>query len=796
MITKFKSINNLAIFQNFDWDSNLRDSGNNVISFKDINIFYGRNYSGKTTLSRIVRALETGKISDKYENPEFEVCFAGESDATQSELNAHGKKIRVFNEDFVKENLRFIVNSNESITPFAILGGNATIEEEIVALKSELGVNEEGNESGFYLELKNAISTSETASKNHQTENNKLEQQLTDKATNRIYGIKYKSEKFGDQNYTKAKLESDAMVVMDASFTPLTDDEVAVNLKLLDERVNQDIQSIAKSSIDIKSINEKVEKLITKPISSSDKIEQLVKDSILNRWVKEGRQIHKGKFEKCSFCGSDISEARWKVLDSHFDEESEKLEKEIDLLIREIENSIIYIDSQIQIDKNLFYSKFHSNLDRLILLRNSIINSIKAEFIRAKNELQERKDDLLNPKIHNEIIDNSKRLEWCWKIFDSTRLSANSYSKSLGNEQARAKKSLRLREVSDFVNTVQYSQTLTKIKELKIISESTILKKREIGQKIKSHLALIRGKERLMNDEEKGALKVNEYLNNFFGHDFLTLQALEDIDQSDGKKIRFEIVRNGKKAHHLSEGECSLIAFCYFMAKLEDVDTKGSKPIIWIDDPISSLDSNHIFFVYSLLNSEIVSKRIFEQLFVSTHNLDFLKYLKRIKLEKNKYEFFIVARDGNHSYIRLMPSYLKDYTTEFNYLFEQIYKCANATDLTDENHHLFYNFGNNARKFLEALLFYKYPSRIDNQTTNANSKRLLMYFGDDHQAAVLTERVNNELSHLEEIFDRGMIPIEIPELKKVAQFILYKMEHKDREQYEALLESIGVEIAT
>ncbi len=39
-----------------------------------------------------------------------------------------------------------------------------------------------------------------------------------------------------------------------------------------------------------------------------------------------------------------------------------------------------------------------------------------------------------------------------------------------------------------------------------------------------------------MNDEEKGALKVNEYLNNYFGHEFLTLQALKETDQQDGKR--------------------------------------------------------------------------------------------------------------------------------------------------------------------------------------------------------------------------------------------------------------------
>lgn len=94
--------------------------------------------------------------------------------------------------------------------------------------------------------------------------------------------------------------------------------------------------------------------------------------------------------------------------------------------------------------------------------------------------------------------------------------------------------------------------------------------------------------------------------------------------------ICFEIIRDGRKAYHLSEGECRLLAFCYFLAKLDDIDTKGTKPILWIDDPISSLDSNHIFFIYSLILEEVVTKNKFEQLFISTHSLDFLKYLKRL----------------------------------------------------------------------------------------------------------------------------------------------------------------------
>ncbi|MGL3000485.1 AAA family ATPase [Flavobacterium sp. RSSB_23] len=794
MITKFKSITNLAVFQNFVWDATIRDDGNNVVLFKPINIFYGRNYSGKTTLSRIIRALETGNISDKYENPQFEVSIQDISDVTQTNLTTHGKKIRVFNEDFVKDNLRFIINSDENITPFAIIGGNAIIEEEIKKLKEDLGQEENTeqviNASGFYLELKNASVTATTALLAYQTENNNLTQQLSYKATNNPNGIKYKSEKFGDQNYNINKLQNDIASVLETSFQPLTDDEVTQKQNLLNEKTNPDIPGIVKPNLDLNTLNTKAKELITKSISSSNKIEQLLKDAILNRWVKEGRQLHKDKLEQCSFCGNDISEERWNELDSHFDEESEKLEKEIDALITEIENSIRNVDILLQINKNAFYSKFHSDLDTLILQRQKAIDSIKSELNRVKEKLIERKNDLLSSKTYDDIIDNSQQVEDCWTAFETLRTQANEYSNSLGTEQAEAKRLLRLREVNDFVTTIQYTTVTTRIQTLKATSDTEAQNKQAVEDKIKQQITQIEDKERLMKDEEKGALKVNEYLNNFFGHDFLTLQALEEADVLGGKKIRFEIVRNGKKAHHLSEGECSLIAFCYFMAKLEDVETKGSKPIIWIDDPISSLDSNHIFFVYSLINAEIIAKMEFEQIFISTHNLDFLKYLKRLPnaLNKNQCAYFLISREKEESRIRIMPRYLKDYVTEFNFLFHQIYMCSTADPDDEEQHSLFYNFGNNTRKFLEAFLYYKYPN------ANDQIEKLTKFFGENRQASTMTDRINNELSHLEGLFERSMIPIDAPEMKKTATFILNKIKEKDNEQYEALLLSIGVEI--
>ena len=793
MITKFKSINNLAVFQNFEWDSTIRDKGNNVVLFKPINILYGRNYSGKTTLSRIVRALETGNLSDKYDNPQFEVCITGASDCTPNNLETHGKRIRVFNEDFIKDNLRFTINPDDSVTPFAIIGGNTTIEDEIQKLKNELGEEENTDEeidaSGYYLELKNVSATAENAHQAFREAEKVLSDQLTYKATNNPDGIRYKSEKYGDQNYNINKLKNDINIVLEATFQQLTDHQVNQKINLLQERANPDIPESPKPIIDLNTLNVKAKELVTKSISSSNKIEELLKNAILNRWVKEGRQIHKDKLQQCSFCGNNISPERWKELDSHFDEESEKLENEIDSLITETERSIRNIDQQLPINKSAFYSKFHSDLDTLIERRKQAIDSIKFDLNVVKDNLLERKNDLLNPQTYNEITDSSKLLEDCWQSFDSFRNQANEYSSALATEQTEAKRLLRLREVSDFVANIQYVKETESIQILKAKSDAKTQEKEKVEEKIKQHIIQIEDKERLMKDEEKGALKVNEYLNNFFGHDFLTLQALEEVDDFGGKKIKFEIIRNGKKAHHLSEGECSLIAFCYFMAKLEDIDTKGFKPIIWIDDPISSLDSNHIFFVYSLINAEIITKQEFEQVFISTHNLDFLKYLKRIPgaLNKNKCSYFIISRETEASRIRLMPSYLKDYVTEFNFLFHEIYKCS-IVDSDDEGQHsLFYNFGNNTRKFLEAFLYYKYPN------ANDQIEKLTSFFGDNRQASTMTDRINNEFSHLEGLFERSMLPIDIPEMKKTAKFILDKIKEKDSEQYQALLMSIGVE---
>ena len=797
-VKRIESIKDMAVFQDFRWASSVRDEGNNVAEFRKINILYGRNYSGKTTLSRIFRALETGSVSEKYSSPEFQLSFNGGTNATQNSLNSHGQVVRVFNEDFVRDNLHFIVDDEQAINSFAILGeDNAKLEEEIEKHEAELG-SEEDN-SGLLGDLLGAEDEFKKAKKSHGDKSTELETKLRDKANKAGSGIKH-NKSFGDANYNVPKIKADIATVTRDTYSPLTDEQVDQFHDLLREEPKPEIPESSSFNLQYSAIVSKAKDLIEKKIQASDPIQELLNDAALATWVRTGREHHQGKRDKCAFCGSDLPKDLWEELDKHFNQESEELRQALDNLLGSIERERSRLPSLLKIKNSDFYSNFTMDLDSLSEQLSAKSASYCESLDSIKEQAEKRKNEIFTPLTFDEPESVEDSLNAVRDSFEQLRKKSNEFTASLSEDQSEARASLRLHEVHTFINDIKYEEECTAIDTLNAAMGKAEEAKNAAKEKVDSKRAKINELKAQLKDESKGADRVNDYLNNFFGHQSLSLKAIEENPGDTSSGYRFEVTRNGKQAFHLSEGECSLIAFCYFMAKLDDIETKGNQPIIWIDDPISSLDANHIFFVYSLINAEIVTPEKYEdgeeekerdrfkQLFISTHNLDFLKYLKRLPgaMNKNKSQFLIITRTNQTSNITLMPRYLKDYVTEFNFLFHQIYKCAHAQIESDENHDCYYNFGNNARKFLEAFLYYKYPNAVE------KDDKLTRFFGDDALAASLTDRINNEFSHLAGVFERSVLPIDVPEMKTTANFILRKIKEKDPDQYAALLQSIGV----
>jgi wobble nucleotide-excising tRNase len=133
MIHKISTIENMGLFKQFNWNNTVKDHSGNVISFKKMNIIYGRNYSGKTTLSRIFRAIEKEQMPKNYEESQF--VIDSESELLNLEKAIEKRiPVRVYNRDFIQDNLKFVIDDSQDIESFAILGdSNIRIEEALEA---------------------------------------------------------------------------------------------------------------------------------------------------------------------------------------------------------------------------------------------------------------------------------------------------------------------------------------------------------------------------------------------------------------------------------------------------------------------------------------------------------------------------------------------------------------------------------------------------------------------------------------------------------------------------------------
>lgn len=224
-----------------------------------------------------------------------------------------------------------------------------------------------------------------------------------------------------------------------------------------------------------------------------------------------------------------------------------------------------------------------------------------------------------------------------------------------------------------------------------------------------------------LSETVKGAESVNDVLMKFFGKDDIRVKVSEDKT--------FRLMRGDIRAKNLSEGEKTAISFAYFMVKLGENNNKVKDTVVYIDDPISSLDSNHIFNIYSFIKNTFYKfnpsapkpgkhEILCKQLFISTHNMEFFTlFLDWFRsLGKDRVQYFLIARlnnlKGEYSEIRDCPKSITNFHSEYAYLFSIIEEFRESP--TADFDHL-YNLPNILRRFVETYLNFKFlsPSKID-----------------------------------------------------------------------------------
>ena len=197
--------------------------------------------------------------------------------------------------------------------------------------------------------------------------------------------------------------------------------------------------------------------------------------------------------------------------------------------------------------------------------------------------------------------------------------------------------------------------------------------------------------------------KVNEILKRLF----MGKLDIELTQKSTNETEKYILRRNGEPAHHLSEGEKTAISFAHFLASLESKDLvdKYGEIILYIDDPISSLDNNHIYAIFAEIDRlrQEVKKRKYKQLFISTHNYHLFRLLTE-KDEKNIGVYYI-QRNKQNSIISNFPKNILQQKAEYTFLFHQIKKYI-ANPYEDD-----YTIGHFLRRFLEIFATYKNPTK-------------------------------------------------------------------------------------
>lgn len=589
-------------------------------ALSQFNYLFGSNGTGKTTISRV--------IADEDSFPTCKVTWKG------------GTKLQsmVYNRDFVERNF----NQSAELKGVFTLGEKQVdtlakidaAKKELDALTGEIeglnqtlqGADGTGGKRAELVELESVLKEKCWAQK----------QKHDEKLQGAFEGYRGSAEKFKGKIIqeltsnsatllTLAELEKKAESVFGK--TPTTDQSIAdIDItKLLAHESNPILKKrvIGKEDVDIAGM--------IKKLGNSD-------------WIREGRPFYEVNEGFCPFCQQSTDEKFAQSLNDYFDETFETDSKAIEDLASNYETDAARVQQQImsiieapsrflnveqmKTEKELLDSKITINKQRLAGKKKEASQVVELESVSNVTEtissLIESANDLI--KKHNEMVANiskerSMLTAQVWKyVLEEIKADLASYQ-TVRNGLNKAIESL----------TKQIT-TATENKRKKGIEI------RELEKQTTSVQPTIDG--------------INAILLSF------GFQGFSIAKVASGTSYKLVRVDGSDAQDTLSEGEKTFVTFLYFYHLLKGSDSESgvtNDRVVVFDDPVSSLDSDILFIVGSLIKGLFDEVRSgaghIKQVFVLTHNVYFHKEVtfnpKRHEEAMNEETFWIVRKPAN-----------------------------------------------------------------------------------------------------------------------------------------------------
>ena len=610
---------------------------NNIASFKQeqsletdkkVNLIYGLNGSGKTTISNYLQDLD---------NKDFSNCSI-------KNFNPDNQKILVYNQNFIQK-VFYEESAQKGI--FTLGEDNKEAKQnikqaELKVANLNLKLKDEEQGKGLSFDLTNKKTETSNNNKKSQNEIWKIKDQYT--GGDRVF------DEAGFLNGLKGKKEKLFNHVLSLKLSdPQRDiNQIKQELQELEDGAEQrntlaPIEFEPFSNIENNSIFR--DQIIGNDNSS---VSGLIKKLGNQDWVKQGidNYVNLEDRENCPFCqqktlNSDLVKEIESYFNASYKENITKLEN-IKTLYQKLKDAL----SLASLQRN-FFAK-----EQELELKNLHDNFIK---------ILDENLDLINNKLNNpskpvEILSSKNQINKLNDFIATINTEIESFNIKLNN---RTKTIKGLKNEFWQIQRKEYDQTisnyLTTEKSLKAEQERIKGQIDATQEKINKQKRIISTNRPKVSNIEKTIEKINSHLLDFGISDF-------KIVLHNQQEKTYKLQRGENSSHifkTLSEGEKTVISFLYFVELCigEESQDEVKQKIIVIDDPISSLSHIYVFNVAELLKEYFIGRNTkFIQCFVLTHNLYFFnEMITQTKRNSENRQLFRISKN-KHSQISKMKS--------------------------------------------------------------------------------------------------------------------------------------------
>lgn len=741
MIRKIQRIKNFGVYADYQWPAELP-------VFNRYNLIYGWYYSGKTTLSRVLRCFELKQPHIDFVAAEANLeCEDGTVHRLAAPANAPA--LRVFNSDFVLENLSFGRNGGNA-NPILILG-----QEDIEKQRALEAKKLERDKLQQVIDQKRLKKTAMADA---------IETAKTAKARD----IK-KTLSHPDYDKTRLGPKIGACITNPEQHL-LNDEDFGRTLNTYRSTEKKSLLSEQTDTLALLgSLKAKVATLLEKTVTAQT-IKRFEDNSALESWVKVGRTLHAEK-TTCEFCGSPLPADLLTRLAGHFSRDYENFMNDLKAVLQEIEQATY--ESVALDDEARFYPEVASQYAPLKAQLESWLKQRQANLNILTASVSDKQTKAFTKCICPDIDDPSDQIQTTIASINATIRKHNLRTDEFEKERTAAFAKFEMHCAAQFVTDQKYTERLKEISDLGNTIEAEAKQIQELNTAIQTL-------EQQISEIAKGAERINSLLFAYFAKNDLRIEV--------SPEKRFHLKRGGVPAKNLSEGEKTAIAFAYFFTCLSDRSTNLAETIVVIDDPVSSLDANHLFNTVALIKTFLADCK---QVIISTHNYEFFNLirdwfmevedLKKPHKDLLKWRAFLVELSTpSTSILREIPLELIKFKSEYHYLFSVLHRFA--LNPSGDFSQLF-NLPNVTRRFMEAFGGIMIPSHT------GLHKKMERLFPEPSERERVWKFVNH-YSHNVTIIRSLTIP-DTSECSAVVASCLAAVQKWNNEHYDALVGAIS-----